>query len=150
MKLELRKNKDFWAGIMLIGIGVAAIFISRDYRFGTALRMGPGFFPTILGGILIAFGVCIMAAGLRSGEKIQGTLSLRALIMLPLSLVLFGVLMELAGFIPALIVLIFVSAASGREFKIVEVLLLTVFMTMASSALFIWGLGMPYPLIKGF
>lgn len=150
MKRELRKNKDFWAGIMLIGIGVAAIFISRDYRFGTALRMGPGFFPTILGGILIVFGVCIMAAGLRSGEKIHGTLSLRALIMLPLSLVLFGILMELAGFIPALIVLVFVSAASGREFKIVEVLLLTVFMTVASSALFIWGLGMPYPLIKGF
>ena len=150
MKFELRKNKDFWAGIMLIGIDAAAMFISRDYRFGAALRMGPGFFPTILGGILIAFGVCIMAAGIRSGEQIHGTLSVRALIMLPLSLVLFGILMELGGFIPALVVLVFVSAASGREFKIVEVLLLTVVMTVASTALFIWGLGMPYPLIKGF
>jgi hypothetical protein len=149
MKLELHQNKDFWAGVMLIGIGAAAMFISRGYRFGSALRMGPGFFPTILGGILIAFGVCIMAAGLRSGEKIHGRVSLRALIMLPLSLVLFGILMELAGFIPALVALVFVSAASGREFKFVEVLLLTVVMTVASSALFIWGLGMPYPLIKG-
>ena len=150
MKMELSKNKDFWAGIMLIAIGAAAMFISRDYRFGSALRMGPGFFPTILSGTLIAFGICIMAVGLKSGEKIQGSLSLRALIMLPLSLVLFGILMELAGFIPALIALVFVSAASGREFKIVEVLLLTVVMTVASAALFIWGLGLPYPLIKGF
>ena len=54
MKLEFRNNKDFWAGMMLIGIGAAAMFIARDYRFGSALRMGPGFFPTILGGILIA------------------------------------------------------------------------------------------------
>ena len=100
MKLELRNNKDFWAGMMLIGIGAAAMFISRDYRFGSALRMGPGFFPTILGGILIAFGVCIMAVGLRSGEKIQGSLSLRALVLLPLSLVLFGVLMEHGGLHP--------------------------------------------------
>jgi putative tricarboxylic transport membrane protein len=150
MKLEVSKNKDFWAGVMLIGIGAAAMFVSRDYRFGSALRMGPGFFPTILSGTLIAFGICIMAVGLKSGEKIQGSLSLRALIMLPLSLVLFGILMELAGFIPALIALVFVSAASGREFKIVEVLLLTVVMTVASAALFIWGLGLPYPLIKGF
>ena len=135
MKLELRNNKDFWAGMMLIGIGAAAMFIARDYRFGSALRMGPGFFPTILGGILIVFGICIMAVGLRSGEKIQGSLSLRALILLPLSLVLFGILMELAGFIPALVALIFVSAASGREFKFVEVLLLTVFLTAGLGGL---------------
>jgi putative tricarboxylic transport membrane protein len=150
MKFEVRNNKDFWAGMMLIGLGAAAMYISRDYQFGSALRMGPGFFPTILGGVLIAFGVCIMVVGLKRGEKIQGQLSPRALIMLPLSLVLFGVLMEKAGFIPALVALVFVSAASGREFKFVEVSLLTALLTAVSAALFIWGLGLPYPLIKGF
>jgi uncharacterized membrane protein len=149
MKLALRKNKDFWAGLMLIVIGAAAMFISRDYRFGSALRMGPGFFPTILGGILIAFGICIVAVGLRSREKIQGSLSLRALILLPLSLVLFGILMEKAGFLPALVALVFVAAASGREFKVGETLLTTVFLAILSVAVFIWGLGLPYPLIKG-
>ena len=58
--------------------------------------------------------------------------------------------MELAGFIPALAALVFVSAASGREFKFNEVLLLTVFLSVLSVAMFIWGLGLPYPLIKGF
>ena len=150
MILELRNNKDVWAGMMMIGIGAAAMFIARDYRFGSALRMGPGFFPTFLGGILIAFGICIIAVGLRSGEKIQGSVSLRALVMLPFSLILFGVLMEHAGFIPAMVALVFVSAASGREFRVIEVLLLTVVLTVASVALFIWGLGLPYLLIKGF
>ncbi len=150
MKQELRKNKDFWAGMMLIGIGAAAMFIAREYRLGSASRMGPGFFPTVLSAILIAFGVAIMAAGLRSGEKIQGSLSLRALILLPASLVLFGVLMEVAGFIPALVALVFLSAASGREFAFGEVSLMTALLTVASVALFIWGLGLPYPLIKGF
>ncbi len=150
MKSVLRGNKDFWAGMMLIALGAAAMFISRDYRFGSALRMGPGFFPTILSGVLIVFGVCIMAVGLKSGEKIRGSVSPRALIMLPLSLALFGVLMEKAGFMPALVVLVFLSAASGREFKFVEVSLLTLLLTVASVALFIWGLGLPYPLIKGF
>ncbi|MBU2053936.1 MAG: tripartite tricarboxylate transporter TctB family protein [Proteobacteria bacterium] len=146
----LLRNKDFWAGMMLVGIGAAAMFIARDYRFGSALRMGPGFFPTILSGILIAFGVCIMAVGLRSGEKIKENLSIRPLVLLPLSLLLFGILMELAGFVPALVVLIFVSAASGKEFRFMEVLLLTVTLVVASVALFIWGLGLPYPLLRGF
>lgn len=150
MKMEVRRNKDFWAGMMLIGLGVGAMVIAREYRFGSALRMGPGFFPVILSGILIVFGVCVTAVGLRSGEKIQGHVSLRALVLLPVSLILFGVLMELAGFVPALAALVFVAAASGREFKFIEVLLLTVFLTLASMALFIWGLGLPYPLIKGF
>jgi hypothetical protein len=58
--------------------------------------------------------------------------------------------MEKAGFLPALVVLVFGSAASGREFRFVEVLLLTALLTVASAALFIWGLGLPYPLVKGF
>ena len=58
--------------------------------------------------------------------------------------------MERVGFVPALVALVFVSAASGREFKFVEVLLLTGILTLASLALFIWGLGLPYPLLKGF
>ena len=67
-----------------------------------------------------------------------------------MAVVAFGVAMELAGFIPALFVLIFVSAASGREFKFKEVLLLTILLSVLSVAMFIWGLGLPYPLIKGF
>lgn len=149
MKLELHNNKDFWGGIMLIGIGAAAMFIARGYRFGSALRMGPGFFPTILGGILVLFGIAIMITGLVRNEKIRERLSVRALILLPAALLLFGILMKLAGFIPALVALILVSAAAGSEFKLREVLLLTVVLTFLSVALFIWGLGLPYTLIQG-
>lgn len=149
MKLDLRSNKDFWAGIMFAGTGAGAMFMARHYPFGTSLRMGPGYFPMVLGGILILFGVYVMLRGLRKSEKIQGNWSIRALIILPLSIVVFGILMELAGFVPALAALVFISAASGREFRFFEVLLLTLFLGALSVALFIWGLGLPYPLIKG-
>ncbi len=150
MKLTIRNNKDFWAGLVFAGTGAMAMFIARTYPFGTTLRMGPGYFPRVLGGILVCFGIYVMVRGLRKIEQIKGNWSLRALTVLPLSMVLFGVVMELAGFIPALVVLIFVSAASGREFKFKEVLLLTVLLTVLSVAMFIWGLGLPYPLITGF
>ncbi len=150
MKVELRSNKDVWAGIMLIATGAASIFIARDYPFGTTMRMGPGYFPSLLGGILILFGSYVMVVGLLSGEKIEGHCSLRALIVLPLSVVSFGVLTTHAGFMPALAVLIFGSASAGKGFNFVEVLLLTVILTGLSVAVFIWGLGLPYPSIKGF
>ena len=70
------------------------------------------------------------------------------MIVLPLSMVVFGDSDGHAGFIPALVALVFISAASGREFRFVEVLLLTVFLGVLSVAMFIWGLGLPYPLIK--
>ena len=150
MKPSILDSKDFWAGLSLIAVGAAAIILARNYAFGTALRMGPGYFPSVLGGLLILFGLYILANGLRSGEKIVGSWSLRALIVLPLALVLFGVLIDRAGFIPAMLVLIFGSALAGTEFRPVEMILFSVFLTALCTVVFVWALGLPYPLIAGY
>jgi len=151
MKPSILDNKDFWAGLFLIAVGAAAIIISaRNYAFGTALRMGPGYFPSVLGGLLILFGLYTLATGLRSGEKLEGSWSLRALVILPLALVLFGVLIDRAGFIPAMLVLIFGSALAGTEFRPVEMILFSVFLTALCTVVFVWALGLPYPLIAGY
>jgi hypothetical protein len=143
-------NKDFWAGLSLIAMGGVALWIALGYPMGTALRMGAGYFPVVLSGMLIAFGVILLLRATVSSDSIQGAWSPRALIMLPLALTLFGVLLERAGFIPAMFVLIFGSALAGKEFKIVEVLLLSIGLTAACCLVFIWGLGLPYPLLVGF
>ena len=149
MKFDWRNNRDFFAGMLYILTGVVGMWIARDYPFGSALRMGPGYFPTVLGGIMIAFGFAVLLMGVKNNEKIKGNWSIRAMIVLPLSAVLFGILMEEVGFIPALAVLIPVAAASGREFKWLEVVLLTIGLIILSLCIFIWGLGLPYQLIKG-
>jgi hypothetical protein len=150
MKLRLSNNKDLWAGAMLIATGAATVIIARNYAFGTTLRMGPGYFPTVLGGILILFGLYLVVSGLRSTDEIQGSWPLRAMIVLPLALVLFGVLMTHAGFLPALLALIFGSALAGPQFRLAEVLLLSAALSVISVALFVWGLGLPYPLIADY
>jgi len=150
MKFDWRNNRDFFGGLMYIVIGAAGMWIARDYPFGSALRMGPGYFPSVLAGMMIAFGVAIMMMGFKNNEKIKGNWSIRALIVVPLATVTFGYLMEEAGFIPALLVLIPFAAVAGREFKLVEIALLTVGLTILSTLMFIKGLGLPYPLIKGW
>jgi len=150
MKVEFLDKKDFWSGVVLIAIGALALLIARDYPFGTMVRMGAGYFPTILGALLVLFGVHLLAKGLRSADKIEAGGSPRAMIMLPLSLALFGFLMDRAGLVPALAALIVGSAAAGSEFKLVEAILLAVLLIAFSVAVFVWGLGLPYTLLAGF
>jgi hypothetical protein len=135
---------------MLIVVGGGALFIARNYQFGSSLRMGPGYFPTLLGAALVMFGVYFVIQGLRTGgEKLQGSWSLRALIVVPLALAAFGFLIDRAGFIPAMLALIIGSAAASSQFKLVEVLLFSVFLTAMCVVVFVWALGLPYELITG-
>jgi putative tricarboxylic transport membrane protein len=145
---ELMNNKRFLAGLMFLAIGAVAIWMAQDYPVGSALRMGPGYFPIVLSGIMILFGIYELVLGIMKSDPVKGTWSIRALIILPLAAVLFGILMEHGGFIPALVVLVFVSAAASNEFKFMEVLISAVVLTIGSVGLFIYGLGLPYPLFS--
>ena len=149
MNFDWRNNRDFFAGLAYIGTGAAGWYMALDYPFGSALRMGPGYFPIVLSWMMIAFGIAIMMMGVKNNIKIKGNWSIRALIVLPVATAVFGWLMEEAGFIPAMLVLIPLSAASGNEFRWTEILLLTVGLTVLCTGVFIYGLGLPYPLIKG-
>jgi hypothetical protein len=150
MNREFLENKDFWSGVMLIVVGGGALFIARNYQFGSSLRMGPGYFPVLLSAALVLFGVYFVVQGLRAGgEKLEGSWSTRALIIVPLSLVVFGLLIDRAGFIPAMLALIIISAAASKEFRLVEVSLFSVFLTAMCVIVFIWALGLPYELIAG-
>jgi hypothetical protein len=149
MKVALSNNKRFLSGIMFLFIGAVAIYIAKDYPMGSALRMGPGYFPIVLGGIIGLFGIWELIIGILKPDPVKGNWSLRALLILPTSAVIFGVLMEKAGFVVAMIVLIYVSAFSSKEFRFWEVTALAVGLTAASVGLFIYGLGLPYPLWSG-
>lgn len=146
VKPELRNNKDFLAGLLFFALGVLTIFFARNYPMGLAARMGPGYFPAVLGGILCVFGLVVMIRGLRSGARVQGTWGWRPLGLITLSIVIFGFTMEKLGLVPALILLFFVAALAGREFRFKEVLLLAVLMSAFAAAVFVYGLQLPYPL----
>ena len=146
MKFDLRNNKDFIAGLLFILIGGLAVVIARDYPMGVAARMGPGYFPTALGGILCLFGVYILARGIRSGEQVKGVWAWKPLALIALSIVLFGFLMDRFGIVPALVAVFFVSALAGHEFRFKETLLLTLLMGAFAVGVFFYGLKLPYPL----
>ena len=146
MKVDLQNNKDFLAGLLMISVGAIAFYMALDYPFGSALRMGPGYFPRVLAGILMTFGLYVMIRGIKSGEKVEGAWGWKALAMITLAFVVFGWLMDRIGMIPSLVVMFFLAALAGHQFRWLEVTILTVIMTAFAWAVFIWGLGLPYRL----
>jgi len=150
VKPDLRNNRDFIAGLLFIVLGGLAVALARDYPFGTTMRMGPGYFPTVLGGILLLFGVYVLARGVRSGDQVKGEWGWKPLALIALSIVLFGLLLDRVGMVPATVVTLVIAAAAGREFRWKEVLLLALVMTAFSVAVFLYGLKLPYPLLGGY
>ena len=86
MKPDLRNNKDFLAGILFVFVGALALVSASGYPMGAAARMGPGYFPTVPGGILILFGLCVLARGIASGAKVKGEWGWRPLAWVALSI----------------------------------------------------------------
>ena len=146
MKVDLQNNKDFLAGLLMISVGAIAFYMALDYPFGSALRMGPGYFPRVLAGILMTFGLYVMIRGIKSGEKVEGAWGWKALAFITVAFVVFGWLMDRIGMIPSLVIMFFLAAFAGHQFKWLEVTILTVLMTAFAWAVFIWGLGLPYRL----
>jgi hypothetical protein len=146
MNFDLRNNRDAIAGLLFIVIGVIALILARGYPFGVTARMGPGYFPMVLGGILTLFGIYILARGIRAGEPVQGRWAWKPLALITLSIVLFGFLMERFGIVPALVAVLFVSAFAGHEFRFRETLILTLVMGAFAVGVFFYGLKLPYPL----
>ena len=61
--MKIANGKDFWAGLMFLGFGLGFMIVAQDYAMGTAVRMGPAYFPTVLGGILAVLGAIILFRG---------------------------------------------------------------------------------------
>ena len=150
MKPGLWNNRDFLAGLLFVVLGGLAVALARDYPIGSTMRMGPGYFPMVLGGILSLFGVYVLLRGVRSGDKVKGEWGYRPLALIALSIVLFGFLLDRVGMVPAIVATLFAAAAAGREFRFKEVLLLAVVLTAFSVAVFSYGLKLPYPLLGGY
>jgi len=149
MRPGLGGSKDFLAGLLFLAIGAGAMLVARDYHFGTAMRMGSGYFPTVLGGILASFGLFLMARASKSKEKAALAWGWWPLACTTASMLAFGFLLPRLGLVPALVALFFVSAAGGREFRFGEVFALTAVMTAFAVGVFVYVLKLPFQLFPG-
>ena len=140
------ESKDFWSGAIFAAAGLAAVGIARNYSMGTAVRMGPGYFPTMLGGLLAFIGcVLIVRAVMRPGPSV-GRLAYSKLFLITVSNLLFALLLRRLGLVAALILLVVVSAYASKRFRWPIATALAVGLAVGSSIVFVWLLGLPIPI----
>jgi hypothetical protein len=144
--MRIKSQIDFWGGMLFIGFGLLAILVARDYPMGSAMRMGPGYFPTYIGLALVALGAWIAADGFRlEGERV-GSFPWRAMILLSIGFSTFAWSIDELGFIPALAIVILTTSLAGAEFRWKEILIEMVVLIAGCWAIFIYGLELPFPL----
>ena len=149
--MKIKSPRDFWAGLMFLGIGLFfTVWALANYQMGTAVRMGPAYFPAVLGGLLAFLGVLTLLESLAIEGPPVVKFKYRPLILISVACVAYGYLMKPLGLVLATAALVFISALGGHEFKFREVTILYVVLVIFSVLVFVKGLTLPFAIWPAF
>jgi hypothetical protein len=148
----LRNRKDLASGLMYLVVGLAFAILSAGYEMGTPTRMGPGYFPFWLGCILALLGAALVAGSARPGAAVEelSAWDMRALAVVLLSVAAFGLLLEPAGLLVSVAVLVLAGSFASREFSWGAALLNAAALAAISVVIFVYGLGLRFAVWPGF
>lgn len=155
---RLLRNRDFYAGAFMMVIGLGATVIAPGYGMGTMMRMGSGFFPTMLGVAMMIIGATIIVTGVRpktKGEEEEEDI----LNALPAKMdwrgwscvlggpIAFVILGDHFGLIPGAFGCVFVSALGDRNSTLKGALILAICVSLIGAFLFSYLMQMPFPIL---
>lgn len=144
-------SRDGISGLLLILAGVVSLYLNRGLAYGAATAMGPGFFPRLLSIALILSGMWILARGMLSGrcDITLGDIAAapwRGLAVVSASILIFALILETAGLFISGALLLFGSSFAATKIRWIESILFSLVMSLAVSAIFVWGLKVTIPL----
>jgi hypothetical protein len=159
--MKIKSQKDFFAGLMFMVAGIAFAWGATNYTIGEGARMGPGYFPLMLGAILAFIGLVVIFEGMvvetEDGEPV-GSFAWKPLFFIIASNVVFGIMLggipklgiPAMGLIVGIYALVFVASLAGDEFKAKEVALLATALAVLSYCAFILLLNLQFPVWPSF
>ena len=147
-------KKDYYAGALMMLIGLSAVYASVQYSIGTLSHMGPGFFPCAIGAMLtlVGFLIALSAGDEAAAPPVPGHShqipELRGALCLIVAVLAFIFLGEYLGLLPATFAIVFISALGDRENTLKGALLLSLAMMVIAAVVFWWALQLQMPLLK--
>jgi hypothetical protein len=150
--MKIRHETDFWSGVMFIAFGLFFAVFATRYDFGTAQRMGPAYFPIVLGGLLVLVGVLVALTGLgRAGEggKVE-KFHFAEMAWVLGAVVIYAVILRWAGVLVSMFALIVISSFASHEFRWKEAFILSIVMAVITYVVFILGLKLTIPVLPAF
>jgi hypothetical protein len=141
--MKLRLSTDLATGVLFIALGGFAIIYGSRYAVGTTARMGPGYFPLLISSGLVLVGVILVLRALLASGDALGTIGWRPLLLVLAGVLAFGLLIDRIGLLVAGVLLIVAARLADPELRPVETAVLAVVLTLATGAVFLYGLGLP-------
>lgn len=142
----IRAPKDFWSGVMFLCFAAVTLVAASGYSMGRGGRMGPGYFPALLGAVLAFLGLILVVRSLVSRGEPTPQIAWRPLVTLVGCVLLFASIIQPMGLVVALTVTTFLASLAGREWRFLEALSLSAGLTIAAVLIFVLGLRLPLPL----
>jgi hypothetical protein len=147
--MRIRSQSDFWCGLLFVAIGLAVVVLAQNYRMGTPARMGPGYFPTLLGALMALLGVSLsLPAFAMDGEDVQ-RFHPRPLLFVLLAIAAFGIALPYLGLAAAIVALVAVGSFADPDLTPLEIAGIAVFLVVFSILIFVVLLGLPIRLWPG-
>jgi hypothetical protein len=144
--IRIAGPKDFWAGILFVAIGAAVILVALNYPLGTAGRMGPGYFPRMLGGILIFLGALTVLRGVTTQGSAFGGFPWRLFVFILGSVMVFALVLPRLGLAVSSFLLVALSGLAAPEGKLWHVFAYAATLALTVSIVFVYGLSLEIPL----
>lgn len=145
--LKVRSPQDLGAGILFVLIGLAGVYFGQDLAFGSARRMGPGYFPVIISYMIICMGLIVTVRAFRVDGPAMEKFRLRPILMLVLALAAFGFLIAQLGVIISSFLMVGIAAyARYEKVNIVETIIFAIAVSAFMVLVFVYGLNQPMPL----
>ena len=148
--MQIKNHRDFWAGVLFIVTGILFMILSRQYQLGTAAKMGPGHFPTILGGLMAVLGLMVMLPSFKGPVVKINRIELRMILLVLFAVAVYAFTLPKLGFIVALFLLILISSTASHEFKLKTTLISAVVLLVFSWLVFVKGLELQFPFLPTF
>jgi len=142
---RIKSPQDVGAAVVFMAIGLAGVYFGSDLTFGTASRMGPGYFPVILSWIIFAIGLVVGFKGLTIEGPAIEPVQLRPILVIIAAILAFGYLVEKVGLAITAALLTVLAGYARRDVSLRETLLLAVGLALFSVGLFVYGLSQPFP-----
>jgi len=143
--LRVKSPQDLGAGIIFCVIGIVGLYFGKDLTYGTAARMGPGYFPMWLSGIILGMGLilCFRSLVIR-GPRIE-TMQIRPLFFVLAGVMVFAYLIEYVGLAISLFLMTMIAVQSRSDTKKMEVIPLAIGLSIGAVVVFVYVLGQAMP-----
>ena len=142
---RVKSPQDLGAGLVFMLIGLAGLYFGRDLTYGTASRMGPGYFPTWINLLSVVLGVGVGLKALAiEGPRIEAV-QLRPILFIVAAIMVFGFLVNAIGVALAAVLLTILSAYARRSVNLSETILLGIGLAVFSVVVFVYVLGQALP-----